>query len=205
MSVFGGLNVSDQPNTMILRAFSPVDGGYIQHSPVESPNAENVDFLERALGKRLGSAELDDYSSVLISGDTILRATAWIPPGGTAEVEVAAGAKGIYSNQSGSWARLNNANGTAFQWNTDSTKISFVMMDNHLIIMSDKNYSQVYRSGTALDNQMHNDATATTVDVTSNSGQAVFTSLSSPGISRPHRLSTSSKGMSPTASLKSVA
>lgn len=175
MSVFGSGNWSDQPDSLVGRAFEQVQGGFVQRNPVESPNLLNMDYYRQAIGKRLGSAALDDYSSVLISGDSIIKQDAWYPPGSNTEHQVAAGAKGIYYDAgTGTWARLNNANGTAFQWNTDSTKISFVPIDNHLIIMSDKNFSQVYRSGTALDNQMHNDTTSTTVDASSSSGQKVL-------------------------------
>ena len=174
MDVFGGGNWSDSPPAMIKRAFQFGQGGFSQVAPVESPDLENVDYIERVVGKRKGSAKLDDYSSVLISGDTILKQTAWIIPGGTTEVEIAAGAKGLYTNQSGSWVRLTNANATNFQWNTDSTKISFVPVDNHLVIMSDKNFSQIYRSGTALDDQMHGDPTDVVVDASSSSGQKVL-------------------------------
>lgn len=172
-SIFGGGNWSDQPRELIQRAYQSAAGGFQQIAPVESPDMENIDFIERAIGKRKGSSSLDDYSSVLISGDTILKQIAWIKPNSTTEVNVACGAKGIYTDQSGSWARLTNANGTAFQFNTDATKASFVMVDNHLLIMTDTNYTQIYRTGTALDDQMNNQTTTTTVDADSNSGQKV--------------------------------
>ena len=177
-NTFGGGNWSDQPGALIRRSHRRVEGGFAQVAPVESPNLDNMDFVERAIGKRKGSTLLADYSAVLISGDAIIKEASFVTPGttGTAGIEyqVGVGAKGIYTNISGSMVRATNANATNFQWPTDITKCSIIYIDGRALIMPDQGTIQVLRNDASLDDQLRNSTTATTVDASSSSGQKVL-------------------------------
>lgn len=169
-SIFGGGNWNDQPPELVRRSHEAVRGGFVQRFPVESPAIENMDLFQQGVGKRLGSSALDDLTSVMVGSEELIDGELFNG------IAVKVGLKSAYTKQSGAWAQLTNANGTAYVHNSDVTKVSFVPVDGHLIILTDgaNNFPKVYRSGTALDDQFHNSTTTTTVDVTSNSGQKVL-------------------------------
>ena len=156
-TTFGGVNFSDQSPLLIQRAFEPVDGGFVQRAPLESPNLINVDFLERAIGKRKGSALLESLASVMVASEIIIAIKSWVTPGTTTEVQVAVGKLSIYTNQSGTWAQINNSGGSAYTHAANVTKCSFAEVVGHLLMGIDgANKIQVYRSGANLDASLDN-------------------------------------------------
>jgi hypothetical protein len=178
VSIFraGGLNANDQIEELFARAYSATDAGFQQINPVESPSMLNIDFDSNGISKRKGSTEEDDLTGVTVTDEVLLKGIEWQNPNGGARVEVIVGKKSIYTNQGGSFAQINNANGNAYTHNSDVTKVTFARVDGHLFIGMDgaNNPIQVYRSGANLDDPFRNQTTATTVDADSSSGQTVL-------------------------------
>lgn len=173
---FGGGNWNDPPDALVGRSHEQIDGGFVQRFPAESPNLLNVDFIDSAMGKRLGSAVLDDLTAVLLASDTLIgQAFEWTAPGGNTRHQIQASAKTIYVDPGGGFAQMTGPDGTtAFTWATDITKCTVAPVDNHLHFLNDKNPIVVYRTGGTLDEQLRNSTTTTTVDADSASGQKVL-------------------------------
>ena len=154
---FGGLNANDQSDTLLYRAFQQVEGGFQQVYPAEFPRLRNIDFPERAIGKRLGSESLESLVSVMVASEEILKIVEWTTPSTTTRVQVAVGKKSMYTDQSGAWVRLNDSAAAAYSHAADVTRCSVTAVDNHLIIGLDgANKIQVYRSGANLDAALNN-------------------------------------------------
>ena len=183
--VFGGLNVADPPDELMERSHIFANGRWVHRSgpfgvvPVESPSLQNVDFERNELRKRKGSTELADFTatglSILLSADVIVRAIEFVSPATNARIGIVVSKKTIYTNQSGTWAQINNADSVAYTHATETvTKCDFALHDGHLFIaLNQANSIQVYRSGADLDDQLNNNTDqGSLVDASSSSGQA---------------------------------
>lgn len=150
-SIFGGGNWSDPSAALFARAYEMGRGGFSQFAPLEAQDLRNVDFIERTLAKRKGSAERDDLTGVLVASESLIAGTYFNG------IEVVVGAKSIYTKQSGSWAQINDSGSSPYTHSADVSKVSFVEGDNHLFILIDgANKIQVYRSGADMDDELDN-------------------------------------------------
>lgn len=185
--VFGGLNVADPPDTLVERSHSFAGGRWIHRTgslggimPVESPQLQNIDFERNEIRKRKGSTEAADFTatglSIFLSGDVVVRGFSWKNPATGAVAQFIVSKKTIYTDQSGTWAQINNAAGVAYTHSDQTvTLATFTPHDRHLFIgINGTNAIQVYRTGADLDDQLNNNTTATTVDASSSSGQKVL-------------------------------
>ena len=146
MSLFGGGNWADQADALLLRSHKAVAGGLSQFAPMEFSDGENLDFLDKGIGKRKGSTLDASLVSVLVAGDSLIRGIEWNG------IQIAVGVKSIYTNQSGTWARFNDSGSVAYSHAADVSKVSFDSTDGHLFIFLDgANSIQVYKSGADLD------------------------------------------------------
>ena len=156
MTTFGGGNWNDPPEARLERSHQAVgEGNFVQIAPVEASHAENVDFKERSLATRLGSALLQDLgasgANVLVSGEVLIDGTEF---NGAA---IVVGQLSIYTNQSGSWARINDSASVAYSHAAAATKCGFAKLDGHLFIGLDgANKIQVWKAGADLDAAMNN-------------------------------------------------
>lgn len=178
INAFNGLNANDQQDELIRRSHSLSEGGWspLPGVGVESPSMDNVDFRRQGIAQRNGSVAR--ASSPTLAGETVLPGGAhtWIDVTNV-RVIVIVTTVSIWTNQSGSWAKLDSPDGaTEFTWNSTPAKVTFVEMEGHLVIGTDTNYNQVYRNGASLDDKLHAHlpASNTTVDADSASGQKVL-------------------------------
>lgn len=182
ITVFGGLNESDQANTLVRRSYQVSNGFFSQIAPVESPELMNIDFDSDGLSKRNGSAEDSDITGQLVTDDELLAGYWFNVPGSNEEPEVLVGKKSIYVNRTGTWAQVNNSNGTAFTFPTDITKCTLTYVDNRLFIGVDQsNPIYIYESGANLSDPFYSYSVTTTVDSSSSSGQKVLNAASTTG------------------------
>jgi hypothetical protein len=156
---FGGINQNDQDEVLIRQSFQGSQGGMNQIAPVESPNLKNIDFVQGGLKQRSGSVT---YKTIpFTAGDSVLVETVeWEDPATAAIIEVAVTDKSIYAKTGSEFVQVNTAGGAAYTHASDVTKASFTAVDGHLFIGLNgaNNYIQVYRSGSALDDQLNNTA-----------------------------------------------
>ena len=184
-----GVNWNDPSETIINRAFRLIQGGFQQIAPMEWRSGLNLDFSRQSLRKRSGSTLYSTLVPLLAGGETLLRGTQFSEnvTTGSQYDEIVVSTKSIYVNRytgtsPGTWAKLNSSAGIAYAHNATVARASFVSMDGHLFICIDgTNCVQVYRTGTALEDQLNGQYTAgtntpasTTVNVDSNSGQKVL-------------------------------
>ena len=156
-TVFGGGNWADPRTALVRRSHSPDEGGWQQRAPVESPSLANMDFVDRAIGKRRGSEALEDLSGAFVASEGLLGIVSWTVPGSSTEVHVAVGVKSMYTDQSGTWVQLNDSASSAYSHAADVSKFSATEVAGHLIIGLDgANKIQVYRSGADLDDELDN-------------------------------------------------
>lgn len=153
---FGGGNWNDPPETLLLRSHQPDPlGNFRQIGPLEASDTQNADLFDRAVGSRRGSALLVDLGAagenVLVSSEVLIDG---IEFNGSSYV---VGKKSIYTNQSDSWAQINDSASAAYAHAADVTKCSFAEVDGHLFIGLDgANKIQAYRAGADLDDEMDN-------------------------------------------------
>ncbi len=160
ISQFGGMNSSDQADMLVSRAYQATQNGYVQKIPVESPDLKNMDFDQKGIRPRFGSVEDSNLSSVMVSGESLIRGVEWNNPSTGTRIEIVVGKKSIYTNQSGSWVQLNDSASAAYTHDADVTKVGFASTDGHLFIGLDgANQIQVYKSGADLDDEMKENET----------------------------------------------
>ena len=186
VSSFRGQNVNDPPQDLLLRSHLPSESGWSPAGPwgIESPDTRNIDMDPgEGIRNRLGSAEVDDISNAgsaspkFGAAEVLIEGIEWQSPVTRSRIEVWLTSVSIWSNQSGSWAKLNAASGTQYNHAAAVTKGSFTQVGGHLIIgMDGDNPLQAYRNGAALDEHLMMTTTspASTVDSDSNSGQKVL-------------------------------
>lgn len=175
IGVVGGLNSNDQSNLLVHRSHTIENNDFRQLFPVESPDMDNIDFDSQGITKRLGSTESDDLTGVDVTDEELMRGFEFRAAASGSRIEVVVGKKSVYTNQSGSFAQINNANGNPYVHSADVSKVTFAFVDGHLFIGLDNgNPILVYRTGANLDDLFYNDDTAVTVDADSASGQTVL-------------------------------
>ena len=154
---FGGLNIAQQEDELFMRSHRQTESGFTQVAPIESPNMWNMDYAREGIAKRQGSAEEDDISGVIVSGEVLIRGTEWSDPASGSLIQVIVGKKSIYTDQSGSWAQINTSTSGAYEHAADVTLVSFAKVDGHLFIgVNGANQIQAYRNGADLDEEMSN-------------------------------------------------
>ena len=174
----GGVNSWDQADQLVRRSHRGGADGWQQVAPLESPDALNIEFFQDGWGSRLGSVESDDLRAIMAAGDALLDGREWMDPASNTRILIALGQLALYTNQSGSWARMkhNDTAGTAFSFGSTITKWMWAEIDGHQLLCTDGSTNRIraYRSGDALDDSLGNSTATTTVDVDSNSGQTVL-------------------------------
>lgn len=178
ISAFGGLNLNDSPGILLRRSHTPTEAGWMHQGSwgIESPNTVNSDVdPSEGIRQRLGSTQTDTLAALFAVGETYIDGWEWRSPATNNRIEIAVTTAGVYTNQSGSWVAIVRPYGTgAFTWPAAIAKLSFVEIDGHLLILPDVGPILVYRNGASLDDLLYNSTTTTTVNVDSNSGQAVL-------------------------------
>ena len=179
VSSFRGGNWNDPPQDLWLRSHTPSQYGWSHSGPwgIESSDTKNTDIDPgEGIRKRLGSTENDDIHGSLAAGESTIIGIEWQSPVTRSRIEVWLTTVSIWTNQSGSFAKLTAASGTEYNHAAAVTKGSFTQVGGHLVIgMDGANPIQTYRNGAALDEHLNNmTAVSSTVDADSNSGQKVL-------------------------------
>ena len=160
-TVWGGLNVRDQAGALTARSHAPTAEGFSQRAPVESPHLFNIEFTENGIRKRRGSAAGEDFSAILQSSETILRAKAWRNPSTNQQIQIAVGTKSIYVREgTADWKQINDSASAAYTHAATASLADIVFTDGHAVIGIDgANQMQLYRSGDDLDADLDNGQT----------------------------------------------
>ena len=161
---WGGINVRDQADSLILHSHTASQAGWYQTQRigVESPLSENMDFGPEEIRKRLGSASYTDLTSVMISGDTLISGVEFEEVSSGDRIILIASTKTFYTNDSGSFAQINDSDSAAYTHTADITKCKFVLEDGRVFAGCDgANKIQVYKGGADLDDELHNNSSNT--------------------------------------------
>jgi hypothetical protein len=157
---FGGLNVNDQEDLLVIRSHQAVQGGFGQFAPAESPFLKNVDFTNKGIIKRSGSTENSDLTSsgdnVLLSGDVLISGCEFFSASSGTRYELIVSQQTIYiRSDGGTWAQINDSSSVVYTHNATVSKCGFAYADGHLFIGLDgNNYIQTFKNGDDLDDQM---------------------------------------------------
>ena len=166
ITVFGGLNVNDAPESLAGRSMQHYEGtwshriGVSGPVPVEASRMVNCELERQRVRQRKGSTAIVDLGAaglnVLVAGDEILEGIEYRNPVTNARVQVLVGKKSIYTNQSGTFTQVNNNSGTPYTHaDPNVTRVGLARVDGHLFIGLDgANKIQVYRNGANLDPEM---------------------------------------------------
>lgn len=165
MQSFGGVNYADDPAAILSRSHV-LNGNTFRHAagpsgliPVESAAGKNFDFLRTNLIKRKGSTSYADISATLITGDAVvIGPLEFRLPNAGSLARFVLSKKTIYTDQSGTWAQINDSTGSAYT-HSDATVTSgsIVAADGGIMFgMDGTNKIQRYRSGANLDQEMDN-------------------------------------------------
>lgn len=158
---FGGLNVNDQEDLLVMRSHQGVQGGYNQYAPAESPYLKNIDFTSKGIIKRLGSTEDSDLTStgdnVLLAGDVLIAGCEFYDSSGGTRYEIIVSRLTIYiRSEGGTWAQINNSSSVDYTHAANVTKCGFAYVDGHLFIGLDgANRIQAFKRGADLDAEMN--------------------------------------------------
>lgn len=178
VSQWAGINVADPPSALVLRSHQSDGQGNWQHQGpwgMESPDQINADFDAAGLRQRLGSAADTDNSGLLVTNEVPLAGAEYQNPATNARVEEILTTHSIWTNESGSFARINTAGGAEYAHAATASEGRAAMVAGHLVwFMDGNNAPQVSRGQSALDDQLYNSTTTTTVDSDSSSGQKVL-------------------------------
>lgn len=160
LRTFGGLNVNDQEDELVMRSHQAVQGGYAQVAPAESPYLLNIDFTKVGIEKRLGSTEDSDLTAtgdnVLLPADYLIDGCEFYGANDGVRYEIMVSNLTIYVRSSGgSWAQINDSASSAYTHAASVTKCGFAYTDGHLFIGLDGgNQIQVFKQGADLDDEM---------------------------------------------------
>jgi hypothetical protein len=155
-SIFGGLNLNDQGDLLLLRSHTATNGQWQQKAPSEATQMFNIDFDRRGIKKRAGSTITDDMSSLMGSGEEVIASLEYYAANGS-RIVVRVTTLSIYTNQSGSFSKINNSSSSAYSHAATASKCTFAITDGHLFIGLDgANKIQVYRAGADLDDELDN-------------------------------------------------
>jgi len=157
---FGGLNVNDQEDLLVMRSHQAVQGGFNQYAPAESPYLKNVDFTNKGIKKRSGSVGESDLTSsgdnVLLTDDYLIAGCEFFSASSGTRYELLVSRKTIYiRSDDGTWAQINDSSSTAYTHSATVSKCGFAYADGHLFIGLDgANYIQTFKNGDDLDDEM---------------------------------------------------
>ena len=155
--VFGGLNVSDQEDALVMRSHQQTQQGYVQTAPAESPSLKNIDFTKAGFQKRLGSTADSDFSTtVAAASDALVAGCEFVDSDSTDRYEIIVSKKTIYmSKNDADYVQLNDSASAAYTHADDVTKAGFAFTDGHLFIgLSGANQIQTFKRGDDLDDEM---------------------------------------------------
>lgn len=171
---FGGVNYRDQGDQLIPQSHRFNGNSWSQVSGLQSPDMQNMDFYPQGIGKRLGSATTSTLTYAA-SDTQVLHEVLFVRPADNITCKLAITDTSIYLNTGSGWNRLTYSSALNYTHAATVAKCTTTAVDGGLIIGLDGgNTMKRYRAGTALDDNMWNSATTTTVNVTSNSGQKVL-------------------------------
>lgn len=153
LKVYGGLNVADQEDQLVLRNFQATQAGFSQVYPAESPDMVNIDYTKTGIKKRSGSTADRDLSGVVVAGEELIDGTEFVDAADGTRYELIVGKKSIYISTDGSaFSQINSASTTAYVHVSDVSMLSFAQIAGHLFIgLDNTNEIQVFRTGTDLD------------------------------------------------------
>ena len=152
---WGGLNLNDEPEKLLNRSHQFVQNvGWTQKAPVECIQCKNIDFDKNGIKKRDGSTLEVDFSSLFSVGEFVINAIQYISATNQS-ITVVVTNNSIYTDQSGSFAKINDSASSTYSHNATVAKCSFAVADGHLFIGLDGNNKiQVYRNGADLDDEL---------------------------------------------------
>lgn len=156
---WGGLNVRDQADSLLLNSHVPSQAGWHQQQRigVESPLSENMDFGPEEIRKRLGSASYKDLTSAMLASDTLISGVEFGLAADGTKVILIASAKTFYTDQSGSFVQINDSTSASYTHAADITKCKIIEEDGRVFAGLDgANKIQVYRTGADLDPELDN-------------------------------------------------
>jgi hypothetical protein len=156
-TIFGGLNKNDQADQLLLRSHQLGQFGWQQVRPAEALEMVNIDFDQKGIKKRLGSTlETTSLNTILAGNETVLSSIDYTSANG-AVITVVVTTLSIYTNQSGSFVKVNDSAGSPYNHNATVSKTTFAVVDGHLFIgLDDNNKIQVYKNGEDLDDELDN-------------------------------------------------
>ena len=151
--VYGGLNVADQEDQLVLRSHVQTQSGYQQKYPAESPDLLNIDFTKTGIKKRFGSTVDRSLTAAAVADDEVIDGIEFVAASSGTRYEIVVGKKSIYiSDGAAAFTQILDDSGAAYTHDTDVAKCSFAALDGHLFIGLDgSNDMQVFRDDGALD------------------------------------------------------
>lgn len=152
---FGGLNVNDPAEKLLRRSHRFAENfGWQQIAPVECIQCRNMDWTKDGIKKRAGSTLFSSFSSLLSSGEVFVNSIFYTAAIG-AKIIVVVTSNSIYTNESGSFAQINDSSSSPYTHNETVSKSTLAVSDGHLFIGLDGNNKiQVYRNGANLDEEL---------------------------------------------------
>jgi hypothetical protein len=153
---WGGLNLSDEPEKILLRSHQFVQNvGWSQKAPVECGKCDNLDFSgSGGIYKRNGSTLVEDFSSLFSNGEYIIDSINYTSSNGSKSTIIVT-TLSIYITSSNTTVKINNSSSTEYNHAESVSKCSFAIVDGHLFIgLNAGNKIQVYRSGADLDDEL---------------------------------------------------
>ena len=159
MTDFGGINQYDYSGILALRSYQQTQGGLVQTERLDSPNLKNMNIYESGVGQRGGQTVRASITTTA-AADVIFAGCVYRNVDGTT-YEILVSTKTIWYGTAGgaSFAQMNvQGGGSAYTHSSDCTACTFAALDGHLFIglktSSEDAQIQVYRSGTAFDDEM---------------------------------------------------
>lgn len=155
---FGGLNRADQVNEILARSYQSSGTGVVQTAYAEAKACTNIDFDPDGITKRKGSTlEDESLASAMGASEEVIDSYDYTSAATGQRITVVVTGSSIYTNQSGSFVKVNDSSSSAYSHSAAVSKCSFAVADGHLFIGLDgANKIQVYRSGPDLDDELDN-------------------------------------------------
>jgi len=153
---FGGLNKSDQVSEVLSNAYQSNGQSLVQSGYAEAKECINIDFDPDGIKKRYGSTLEDASLSLLLAvGEGVIDSYDYTSAATGQRIAIAVTDVSIYTNQSGSFVKVNDSASSTYSHSATVSKCSFAVADGHLFIGLDgANKIQVYRAGADLDDEL---------------------------------------------------
>lgn len=155
---FGGLNKADQVSEILSNSYQVQGSSLVQSGYAEARECVNIDFSPDGITKRKGSTLEDStLNSAMGANESVIDSFDYTSAGTGQRITIVVTNSSMYTNQSGSFVKLNDSASSAYSHSASVSKCSFAVADGHLFIGLDgANKIQVYRSGSDLDDELHN-------------------------------------------------